>query len=247
MKSLLVNAPHQVNDELKSKISAILFEDNNIFNVVLAYLDNGKYNSSLFDFLEYLIEKTDKGYLLTEDVLKRLFDIFINGSLKNHRANFIKWLKNLLEKRVIKYNSLEFIFNQKMDPESHLFLLKNDLKDKSSQIEERYNGITSNGRIITSYTYTPRSEKDQDALLIKPDENYNPFKLEHFDFIFNNIFLLKLKDFPKHVYKFFALFSPKGIDAQKRGEGGEKGGKETGNGEHLLAHQATLKETQSVS
>ena len=205
------------------------------------YLNEGKYNSLFFKFITYLLEKTEKLQLITPEVINHLFEVF-NGILSNYRKDFIKWVKELESKSFVKPEQLEFFFEVAnkypvtgdfYDFYWYLFLSHNHLLKQSegiastvqeSMIEKKYGAVTSDGKQLISYSYTPREnippppgtdEIFYDAKLGKI-EDYDPFSLEYFDLIWGLLIQLPEEDSKACIVKLFTLFLPDKVSSSQR-------------------------------
>ena len=236
LNNLLTNVPTSVDEQFRAQVNSILFIEHHIFDVAIQYLNEGKFNSDFFHFITYLIEKTERTDLLTEDIIKHLFEIF-NGKLIEHRKPFISWMKDLQLNGTIIPSQFEFLFEM-----SNQYTISTDLFDfywclflsinkmikiekgngtSEGLIEKRYTGVTSDGKQLMSYSYSPKANASGpaniDSIIYSGDiKTYNPFGLKYFDLIWNLLIKLPEADAKEKITKLFGLFLGDQVTSSQR-------------------------------
>ena len=230
-----LDQPGFKSQDEKNAIYDIMIIKHKVFDKLITYLKEGKYNSVFFNVFNFVLENTTQIQNISE-YIKTLFEIFIpcDGMLNKYNKDFIIWLKKLQEKSIIKSNQIEFAFDYvkqcktMLSPEMcefywNLFLEVNNLLTTSYITVSQENGLekqyieTENGKKLysisndvgssSSRNNTEQNKKEiKNAIQIYRDNpQYNVFKLKYFELIWE---MLIIKAPPKYCgsSKLFSLF-----------------------------------------
>ena len=223
LNSLLVKTPIFLDrdDDFKDQVIKLLLVDNNLYDIIINYFKSGNFDNTVFDFLIFAMNRTIKGDDMGIEIVKKLYYIFSKNENFKH---YLNWISNILSQEIIKSSSLTFLFEDEyinsinledgIDDELYNFYWKlfqnlNQLED-TNKVEQKYSGVTEDGKILTSYSYNPE-KKNLRFINLKKGEVYNPFEMKNFEILWKLVIHLKENSFSKGATSFFELFSIQGI------------------------------------
>ena len=230
LNALLLRTPIFLDrdEDFKDKVTKILLIDNDLYSIIIDYFKSGKFDNTVFEFLSFIMMRTLKNSDLGIDIVKKLYYFFSKSENFN---KYLNWISNILNQEIIQSSSLTFLFEDEyinsielekgIDDELYCFywkLFQNINKiEEPNKIEQKYSGVTEDGKILTSYSYNP-DKKSNKIVNLKEGEIYNPFEMKYFDIIWRLLIHLNENSFQKNAISFFDLFSVQGITLKNRRE-----------------------------
>ena len=220
-----INQPGLKSQNEKNILYTIMIEQHKIFDKLIQYLQEGKYNSAIFELFSFVLENTSQqDNIINNDLIDILFKIFIssNGTLHEYKNEFIIWIKNLHNKNVLNINQIEFVFEylkqtdlqltaEMCDFYWDLFLEVNNLltiqNSHENGMDNRYAGISNEGCIYPANKPSEIKKEMKNYLtVIRENPNYNPFKLKYFELIWQMLVVKPPQQYYSSSYKLFSLF-----------------------------------------
>jgi hypothetical protein len=102
-----INQPGLKSQNERNILYTIMIEQHKIFDKLIQYLQEGKYNPAIFELFSFVLENTSQqDNIINNELIDILFKIFIssNGRLHEYKNEFIIWIKNLHNKNVLNIN-----------------------------------------------------------------------------------------------------------------------------------------------